>query len=315
MIPVLLLLAGLFCLWLGTELTVRNATSLASRLGLSEFFIGMTILAFGTDLPELIVTVNGALHNLQGDESSGIIVGNAIGSSISQISVVIGVAALASYLTIASHRIPNIAIELIGSTVLLFLVSIDGVINWNDGAILILAFCLYFFSLVRRENRRRESASSQPTLFPANSGWKLAALILGLGIVILGSELVLDSGIQLAERWQVRQSFIGAILIGLGSSLPELAISIGAVIRGKTSLTIGNVIGSNIFDLLIPLGIASLLAEIRVPDIVLVVDLPYLFVISILVVFFLNRERGLQRYEGAFLIVLYLAYVGLKWIT
>jgi cation:H+ antiporter len=315
MIPFLLLIAGLFCLWLGTELTVRNATSLASHLGLSDFFIGMTILAFGTDLLELIVTVNGALHNLRGDDSSGIVVGNAIGSSVSQISVVIGVAALASYLTIASHRITNLAIELIGSTLLLFLVSIDGSINWNDGAILILAFCLYFFSLIRRENQSRESTSGQPTLFPGKTGWKWAALLLGLGVVILGSELVLDSGIQLAERWGVRQSFVGAILIGLGSSLPELAISIGAVIRGKPSLTIGNVIGSNIFDLLIPLGVASLLAEIRVPDIVLIVDLPYLFFISILVVFFLNRERGLQRNEGISLLLLYILYVALKWTT
>ena len=144
----------------------------------------------------------------------------------------------------------------------------------------------------------------------------LTILLLVAGLVIVGfsSDFTIDHALILAGEWGVRQSFIGAILIGLGTSLPELAISINAVLKKKPHLSVGNVIGSNIFDLLIPLGAASLIADIHIEWQILYFDLPILLVISAFVLYFLQRKRGLQKWEGAGLIVLYITYAVLKYL-
>ena len=309
----ILLAVGVFGLWAGTELTVRNAIKLARRLNVSELFIGLLILAFGTDLPELVVAIDGALHNFRGDDASGIVAGNAIGSSISQISVIIGSTALFHFLSIGKEQIKYLSIELIGSVILLALVSFDNVITWNDGAILIIAFLIYFFTHLQYEKKNPPAVDDTPR--PAvNMPLTILLLVAGLVIVGFSSDFTIDHALILAGEWGVRQSFIGAILIGLGTSLPELAISINAVLKKKPHLSVGNVIGSNIFDLLIPLGAASLIADIHIEWQILYFDLPILLVISAFVLYFLQRKRGLQKWEGAGLIVLYITYAVLKYL-
>lgn len=304
----MLMLLGLLGLWGGTLLTVRGAVDLSERRGLSKGFIGLTILAMGTDLPELLVSVSGSVQQLQGVEASGLIVGNAVGSAIAQGTLVLGVAGMIGYLSVAPRMVRRDGMTLILAILLTGALAFDGHVGRLEGAALVIAYLIYIAALVQAETRSSES----PTRAATGRIPPLYLILMGLVTVILSAHVVVTEGVAIADTWGISQTLLGALIIGAGTSLPELALSVGAAKQGHASLSVGNVIGSNIFDLLIPVGLAAAISPLSVTSATLWLDLPALALATVALLIFLLRRRGIQKPEALALIVLYTGYATLR---
>jgi len=303
------MLAGLLGLWLGTELVVNKAVKIAEYYNLSQLFIGIAILAVGTDLPEMVIAINASVQNALHDvDTSGIIIGNAIGSSFTQISLVLGITGTMGYLTLTRRHLYEDGAMLIGTIILVFLLGYDTTISRLDGIALLTVYAIYYFSQFYKERlgkkmKRKPSRSIKRDV---------VLLTVGVLVVVVTSELVVDNAISLAEKLHIRQSFVGILLIGLGTSLPELALSINAIRKKAHGLSVGNLIGSNIFDLLVPVGLGALIAELHLEKRLLWFDLTVLLGLSLLVLFFFFKKKGLQPIEAIVLIGVFLVYAALK---
>lgn len=306
---VFLIIIGLVGLWLGTKWVINAALGIANLFKLSHGFVGVAILAVGTDLPEVFVTLKASLLQLSGVESSGIITGNAIGSSISQITVILGIAALLLTFKMPKSELILNGIFLLLSVVLVYVFGHDGNITRVEGILLIITYLLYYYLLLRN-NKDETTAENEGA--PNSIPKIILFLIAGLIVLIGSSHLVVENAMELAKAWGVEQSFVGIAVIGLGTSLPELAVSIGAAMKKSAAMSVGNVIGSNIFDGLIPIGLGASITDVKLESGFLKIDLPLLFFSSLLVIIFLLTKKGMSRLEGITLILVYLAYITLK---
>jgi cation:H+ antiporter len=303
------IILGIAGLWLGTELVIKGAINIADYYGLSKLFVGIAILAIGSDLPEIIIAIDASLHSvIQGIETSGIIIGNSIGSSFSQISMVLGITGLLSYLTITKRHLYEDGIMLIGSILLVFLLGLNGKITRIEGIVLMVVYIIYYFTLFHQENISKKINKK----ITKNMVKDILFLALGIIIVIFTSELVVNNSVRFAENLGIRQSFVGIIIIGLGTSLPELAISLNAIRKKETELSVGNLIGSNIFDMLIPIGMGASISELEIEKSILWFDLPFLFLLSFIVLYFFYKKKGLQKIEAVILISIFVFYTTLK---
>lgn len=306
---VLLIIFGLIGLWLGTELVIKGAVNIAEYYNFSQVFVGLSILAIGTDLPEVIIAINASFHNVIGNtDTSGIIIGNAIGSSFSQISIVLGSVGLIGYLTLKKRHLYEDGVMLLGSVLLVILLGFDEKITRIDGIVLIVVYLIYYFRLFHQERIAKKIKKKRSKRI----GKDILYLIIGVIMVIFTSEIVVDNSLSFADKFNIRQSFVGIIIIGLGTSLPELALSLNAVRKNAYGLSVGNLIGSNIFDILIPVGIGASISELEIEKSLLLFDLPFLFLLSFIVLLFFNKKKGLQKIEAVILIGLFVLYSSLK---
>ena len=304
----ILLIAGLIGLWLGTELTIGGALAIARRHHLSEFFVGLVILSIGSDLPEVAVAVDAGIKGLMGQDASGVVVGTSIGSVATQIGFVLGICATLTYLTLPRAFLLKHGSVLLASTLLLFLVAFDGTVTHTEGFILITFYAVYVIALMYGAEPPEHEHGTV-----AGGGMRSWFLLLvGLSTVILGSEFTVNSVVSIAKTYDVSEIVISVLIIGLGTSLPELSISISAILKKRTQLSVGNIIGSNILDTLLPIGIAAAISTVRFEPSLLRFDLPYVFVLTAIVLGLFYTRKGLSRTEGLVILALYLVYVLVK---
>jgi cation:H+ antiporter len=305
----LALLAGLAGLWLGTEATIKGAVAIAARLRISEFIIGAVILSIGSDLPELSIAVDAALENLRSGQASDIVVGSALGSALGQIGFVLGVTGLIASLALPKRIVYQHGGMLLGSLVLLGLFGLDGHVSRTEGISLITVYAIYVALLLSDATAVAQRSEHSDRIKLVTS---LGYLLIGLLIVIGSAELTVSSATKLAFALNLEQSFIAVIIIGLGSSLPELSISVAAAFKRRARMSIGNLIGSNIFDTLIPAGVAAAIVDLKFDGSMLRFELPLLFFLSVLVLVFFRQSRGIQKREAAIILGVYLGYVTIK---
>jgi len=305
----LALLAGLAGLWLGTEVTIRAAVVIAARLSVSEFIIGAVLLSAGSDLPELMIAIRAALETLQSAQASDIVVGSALGSSLGQIGFVLGIAGLTASLSLPRKLVFQHGGVLLGSLILLGLFGLDGRVSRVEGISLVTVYVIYLSTLLAEATAiakpRRQVKLDSPLV-------SLAYLLMGLVIVVGSTELTVSSATRLAVVLNLEQSFIAVIIIGLGSSLPELSISVGAAFKRRASMSVGNLIGSNIFDTLVPVGVAAAIVDLEFDASMLHLEVPILFILSVLVLVLLARSKGMKKREAAIILGLYLGYATMK---
>lgn len=306
MVNILLLLVGLGLVVLGADWLVNGASSIARRAGISEFVIGLTIVGFGTSCPELVVSLSGAI-----EDNSDISVGNVVGSNIFNVLFILGLTAmvLPVGMTDKNRRI-DIPITL-GVTILLVILGITGsmsgpVISRWEGVLMLLVFSVYFFYCFKSDSKDEFSETQQATLSITKS---IALTLTGLAGLIFGGDLFVDSATALARQIGVSDKFIAVTILAGGTSLPELATSLVAAIKGKEQLALGNILGSNVFNAMMILGLSSVItplsfASMTIVDIITLV----LSAVLLLIWAYTGRKNRIDRREGAAMLLCYVAY-------
>lgn len=302
----LLLIVGMTGLWLGSEVLMRGAMSLSDRFVASDALFGMLVLAIGTDLPELFVAVDASLGSLRGEDLSGIVIGSAVGSSIGQFGLVFGTAGFIGFQAMRHRYLTRNAIFLIGSIVALALCGLDGGISRLEGVGLTLFYATYLFILITRRARSPDvtQSDSETSHFAA---WVLLAI--GLVILWAAARLTVSSAVNFAALAGLSNIAVSAIIIGIGSSLPEVSVSFMALLKKRGALSVGNLVGSNVLDTLLVPGLAAIISPLVVPRAVLTLDLPVLLLITVSVLYFLYvSRRGIHKAEALFLLTVYAIY-------
>ena len=310
MLDFLLLVLGLAGLWGSSELLINAAVSIADRYRLSDAYIGMVVLAIGTDLPEIFVAVDASLHTLVGEDFSHIIIGSAIGSSIGQLGLVLGIAGCFGFAPRPFRRIWRNALFLLGGLAVVALFSRDGVISRDQGWILMSIYAAYLASLALW----RPAAEDISTPPPQHAVSKdLVFLLVGFAILLGSAELTVTHAVSFATYIGLSQLSVSAVIIGLGSSLPELSVSLIALWRGRGGLSVGNLMGSNVLDTLLVPGIGAAISPLLVPRELLTVDIPILALITALALGFIYASpRGIKMPEALTMLAIYLVYVGIR---
>lgn len=298
-VNVVLTAVGIVMLCYGGNWLVSGGVTIARRLGVSSLVIGMTVVAYGTSTPELAASV--AAAGKHGD----IILGNIIGSNIANVGMVIGVAAILATLVVGRRTLRREIPLMVGFSVLLLGLSVDGEVSWVDGMVLILllvAFTVYTF----RQARTQKSNDGQGQRRPLHVK-SLGMLGLGVALLYLGAILTVDNAVAVAETFQIPEKVIGITVIAIGTSLPELITSVIAIRKGHTDIGVGNIIGSNIYNVLLIMGVASTIAGIQVAPAVFT---DYVIMISFSLVLFAGLRSGtLGRKIGVGLVAGYAAYL------
>ncbi|MBT8141425.1 MAG: calcium/sodium antiporter [Gammaproteobacteria bacterium] len=310
----LLLVLGMALLALGGEALIRGSLAAAKRLGVSPLLSGLIIVGFGTSAPELVVTLDAALN-----QRPDIAIGNVVGSNISNVLLILGICALITPLQVRPLVLRRDAVTVVVASMLFLILAGGKALQRTDAMILLLALAAYLVWAYRTERfhaapsaELHKAESEEITALPRSAIWTVTMVIVGLLLLISGSQVLLKGAVGIAENFGVSEAVIGLTLVAVGTSLPELSISVIAALRGHADVAVGNVLGSNIFNLLGILGISALLQPLPVHARILQFDQWVMLGISVLLLLFLYTGRQLNRLEGGVLLAGFGVYIGLS---
>ena len=295
-------------LYFGANWFVNGSVTIAKKLRISQLVIGLTIVAFGTSSPELAVNVSAALNGI-----SDVVMGNIIGSNIVNIGLILGLSAIVSPLLVKKVTIKKEVPIMIGVSVALILMSIDGVLTLIDGIVLVagvLVFTFFSYKSSKKEETDLEEIPAGLKLEKTNVVPK-SILLLGIGLSLLtvGAFLTIDNAVILAKTIGITERIIGLTLVAVGTSLPELTTSIIAAKKGHFDLSVGNIIGSNIFNILAILGISATIIDISIAD-EMFRDYYVMLAFSLILIPIMRTGFVISRLEGILLATGYVLYVG-----
>lgn len=298
---------GLIALYFGAEALVKGGAGLALRLGLTPLVIGLTVIAFGTSSPEMVVSLQASLSG-----NGPIAIGNIIGSNICNIALILGLCAMISPLTADAQVIRREVPIMIGASVVALLVLADGHVARWEGAILVTGLIVYTALTVRQARAETAAASAEFSQElgqrrPRGLGLSIVGVIGGLAILVFGSHFFVKGAVTLAESWGMSQIAIGLTIVAIGTSLPELATSLLASLKRQGDVAIGNVVGSNIFNVLGILGVAALVQPITAPELAWA-DLGVMMLVALALLPVVRTGGRISRWEGAGLLIVYIGY-------
>lgn len=318
LIAIIQLVAGFLLLVWGADRLVAGASATARNLGVSPLVIGLTIIGFGTSAPELVVS---AVATLKGN--SGLAVGNAIGSNIANMGLVLGVTALIYPLRMESTALKREYPMLLLVMLVCFLMALDGIYSSLEGWILIFGLLAVIIWIIRIGLHRPLSdplAEEFDAEIPKDVPTKIAVFWLTVGLIVLpiSSTFLVDGAITIARILHVTDTVIGLTIVALGTSLPELATAITAALHKEDDLAIGNIIGSNIFNLLGVLGIAACISPVPILPVILARDFPAMFLMTGALYLMASDFRGpgrIGRRSGSVLLMMFIGYIIMVWMS
>ena len=316
MTTLLLFLAGLVALIAGADLLVRGASKLALSFGLSPLVVGLTVVAFGTSAPELAVSVGAVL-----DGKTDIAIGNVVGSNIFNVLFILGISALIVPLVVNIQLIRQEVPIMVGISLLLLLLILDGNLSAIDGAMLFGLMVAYTVFLVIQSRKETQAANDEyaAEVKPAAAGsWdsrlpvQLLLIAGGLALLVVGSQWLVDSAVVFAKSLGVSDVVIGLTIVAAGTSMPEVAASIMAAVKGERDIAVGNVVGSNTFNILGCLGISGMVSGgmgLVVPEALLNFDIWVMLAVALACIPVFMTGREIARWEGGVFLAFYVAYV------
>ena len=297
-----MVVAGIVFLAKGADWLVDGASRIALRLGISPFVVGLTVVGFGTSMPEFAVSVVASLRG-----SGGLSLGNAVGSNIMNLLLVLGVAAVLAPIHVLGSRRAlwrDLLFGLVPAAILI-VSAWDGDIERSWAVLLLLVFAT-FIAVTCIQARRGEGAPTVVTGNPIRHGFMT---VVGIVVLVTGSEMMVSGGVDLARRFGVSDAIIGLTIVAFGTSLPELATSVTAALKGQSEISVGNVLGSNVFNLGLIVGTAFTIRPMTVPSIVIRHDIPFLIAATLVVGIVVLRDRKISRLEGTGMLVTVAAYL------
>jgi len=311
----ILVTAGFLMLFAGGESLVRGAVSVARRLRISPLVIGVTVVGLGTSAPELVVSVDAALNGLP-----GIAIGNVIGSNMANMMLILGAAAAIQAMRVNRDALRRDATAVVAATAIFALVALGGNAGLVHGLFLVAALAAFIAFTLWSDRRTGDAAAEihrhgiQNTGAPPGAGWfkPIASIGLGIALLVAGADVLVQGALALARTAGISEEVIGLTLVALGTSLPELATSIVAAIRRHPDVCIGNVLGSNIFNLLGVTGAAAIVTPLVFEPKILSFDLWALVVVTALLIALMLTGRRISRTEGVVLLVLYALYITIQ---